>query len=180
MKLTFITTNKNKVREANEIAEAYGIELEQYDFDYPEIRSESIEEVAREGAEVCFKEVGKPLIVEDSGFFIETLGGFPGTYSAFVHNKIGNGGLLRIMDGKTNRMAEMRACVAYHDGESVKTFAGAVKGVLAEKERGAGGFGYDPIFIPEGHEKTFAEDSETKSKISHRKRAFVKLFENLK
>ena len=172
MKILFATSNNHKVREANAVGKEFKIEFVQIQIEYPEIRSESVSRVAGEGARFVFEKIRERVIVEDSGLFIDALNGFPGPYSAFVFRKIGNDGILKLL--KENRNAKFISAIGYCDSNGVRTFEGIVKGIIAEKPRGNAGFGYDPIFIPENYEKTFAEDPGLKSRISHRRMAFQK------
>lgn len=164
--MIFVTGNEGKAREAREILG----EVERRSYDYTEIQSDSLEEIAAHGARQCFEEFGEPCFVDDSGLFVDALGGFPGPYSSYVYGTIGNQGLLRIMQGVEDRRAEFRCVVAYCDGD-IHTFEGVVEGVITREERGSGGFGYDPVFGVDG--KTFAEmPPEEKNSVSHRRRAF--------
>lgn len=114
---------------------------------------------------------GDRIFIEDSGLFVEALGGFPGVYSAYVSKTIGFNGVLRLMKGEENRKAYFKSIVCLKLKGEIKIFRGEVEGRIAEKARGKGGFGYDPIFIPKGSEKTFAEAPEIKNIVSHRKSA---------
>ncbi len=114
---------------------------------------------------------GDRIFIEDSGLFVEALRGFPGVYSAYVSKTIGYKGILRLMKGEENRKAYFKSVVCLKLKGEIKIFRGKVEGRIAEKARGRGGFGYDPIFIPEGSDKTFAEAPEIKNRASHRKRA---------
>lgn len=176
-KVNFATSNSFKVKEASKVGEKFGIEFIQIDEPYPEIRHERVEEVAKEGAKYVFQKVKKAVIVEDTGLYIEALSGFPGSYSKFVFQKIGNKGILKLLEEEENRKARFISAVAYCDEKEVKIFVGKIKGTISRKIKGKRGFGYDPIFLPEGQKKTFAEDYELKEKISHRKKAFEKFCE---
>jgi XTP/dITP diphosphohydrolase len=177
MNVVFVTTNKGKMGEAVAIGKPYGIEFTQDNYDGFEIQSNSLEEVSLHCAEDAFNQIGEPLIVEDSGVFIDALKGFPGPYSAYVLKTIGLEGVLKLMEGVSNRSAVMRSAVVYTDGKQMKTFTGEVKGVISDTRRGSGGFGYDPVFVPEGREKTFSEDTEYKLKVSHRAQSIRKFCE---
>jgi len=172
LKILFATSNKHKIGEANEIGEGFGVEFEQLLLGYPEIRDEDVEEVANEGAKFVYEKVNKAIVVEDAGLYIEALNGFPGPYSAFVHEKIGNAGILRLLKDEKDRTAKMISAIGYCDEKGVKTFKGVVEGEIANEVSGSAGFGYDPIFIPLGFKRTFAEDFELKSMVSHRTKAF--------
>ena len=171
--MAFITSNKGKFAEAESILKEMGLRIVHRSLRIEEKRSESITEVARQCALMAYAEFGKPLFVEDSGLFVDYLNGFPGAYSAWVSKKIGNHGLLKLLEGEGDRGAEFRACVAFADSSGVSTFEGAVRGGIADAERGDAGFGYDPVFVPEGEAETYAENPLLKSD-SHRARALKK------
>jgi XTP/dITP diphosphohydrolase len=117
------------------------------------------------------------VVVEDSGLFVDALNGFPGPYSSYVHATIGVEGLLRLMSQKTRRGALFQASLALASPrDSSQQFSGKVHGTITRKPAGTKGFGFDPIFIPNGARKTFAQGgSELKDKYSHRAIAFRKL-----
>ena len=176
----FATGNRHKFKEALDVFGTTDIALNQFEFKHNEIRSDSLEEIAGESVEAAYSELGKPVFVEDSGLFIDALEGFPGTYSAWVHKKLGNKGILKILEGVENRKARFEACIAYHDGKTVETFKGICKGSISEKEKGNDGFGYDPVFVPEGESSTFAESITLKNKYSHRYKSLLELIRYLK
>ena len=176
----FATGNPNKFKEAKEIFEKENLELEHFEFKHTEIRSDSIEEIASESVEVAYKELGKPVFVEDTGLFVDALNGFPGTYSAWVQKKLGCNGVLKLLEGVDDRKARFEACIAFHDGNAIKTFKGVCEGIIAENERGKSGFGYDPIFVPKSELSTFAESIELKNKYSHRYKSLLELIDYLK
>jgi XTP/dITP diphosphohydrolase len=177
MEIVFVTTNKGKMGEAIEIGREFGIEFIPNDYDTIEIQSHDTKEIAIESAKDAYDKIKQPLIVEDSGLFIEALNGFPGTYSAYVFKTIGLDGVMKTMQDVPDRKAVMKSAVAYTDGNEVKSFLGEVSGVIPDNEKGLNGFGYDPIFIPDGNDKTFGEDTEFKSKVSHRARSLRKFCE---
>ncbi len=179
MQVCFVTGNSGKFAEAEKILKDFGVNISHQNLQVNEIRSDSLEEIASASAREAHAVLGQPLFVEDSGLFIPSLDGFPGPYSAWVFRKLGNQGILRLASGKP---AEFRACIAYTDGKALRAFTGSVKGRISDESRGSGGFGYDPIFIPEkfpgirhSGEKTFAESPGMKAALSHRKRALEKL-----
>jgi XTP/dITP diphosphohydrolase len=173
MELLFATSNTHKAAEAAAILKKFGITVNHFRLDHRELRSDSLEEIAREAAEAAYAACGRPVFVEDSGLFIRALQGFPGSYSAWVHGKLGNEGILRLMKGAADRAAHFEACIAFHDGSMVSVFHGACPGSIAPEARGAAGFGYDPIFIPEGEKQTFAERIALKNNLSHRYKALL-------
>ncbi|MEM3513901.1 MAG: XTP/dITP diphosphatase [Candidatus Hadarchaeum sp.] len=177
MALIFVTSNQHKFSEVNELARRRGVEIVHYKWRYTEIQSDDLEEIARASVmEVCTK-LGKPCFVEDAGLFVNALNGFPGPYSNYVFRTIGNPGIIKLMAGFNDRSAEFRSAVAYCEpGKEPMVFVGRVKGKMAEKARGTGGFGFDPIFVPcEGNGRTFAEMTVSeKNLFSHRARAVDK------
>lgn len=184
MRLAFITSNPGKVEEARKYFETLGIEVYQLPLEYPEIQADTLEEVAEYGAKWLSTRVESPFFLDDSGLFVEALNGFPGVYSAYVYRTIGIEGILKLMEEKTDRRAHFKSVIAYWDGD-LHVFRGTVTGEITRAPRGNGGFGFDPIFRPEGFDKTFAEmTAEEKNKISHRGRALQAfatwLKENLK
>lgn len=180
MGVNFATGNKYKVKEANLVGKGFGIKFIQLKEEYPEIRDEAVEEVAKEGVRFVFRNVNTPVIVEDAGLYISPLHGFPGSYSAFVFRKIGNQGILDLLKDFQDRSAQFVCAVAYCDSSKPIVFRGLVEGEISRTPAGNGGFGYDPIFIPKSHRKTFAQDPELKSRVSHRMMAFEKFCQWLK
>ncbi len=178
MRVYFITSNEGKFKEAREIGNKYGVEVEWLKKEYLEPQGNDLEEIARLSAELLAKEIEKPFFLEDSGLFIPALKGFPGPYSSYVFKTIGNEGVLKLMEGVEDRRAYFLAVVAFWDGEKVLTFKGRVDGTIAREMRGEKGFGFDPIFEYNG--KTFAEMGEEKNEVSHRRKALEKFFEYLK
>ena len=169
--ITFVTGNRGKFSEAAKLIPG----LRQADIGPPEIQADSVEEVARFSVVEAYKQLGKPsCFVEDAGLFVDALNGFPGVYSRYVLDTIGAEGLLKLMGGIENRKAHFEACIAYYDGKKIRVFSGRADGTIAHEGKGKSGFGFDPIFVPKGHARTFAEDYAYKQKVSHRTRALRK------
>ena len=124
---------------------------------------------------------GINCFADDTGLEVEALNGKPGVYSARyagdAHNSEANMlKLIQDMEGKENRRAQFRTVISLILDENTYQFEGIIKGQIIEEKRGLSGFGYDPIFIPEGYHETFAElGDEIKNKISHRAQAVNKL-----
>ncbi len=175
LSIYFATSNEHKFNEVRGVLSASRIKIEHLMFKHNEIRSDSLEEIAFEAVNAAYVKLKKPVFVEDTGLFISALNGFPGTFSAWVINKIGSKGILKLMRSEQNRAASFKTCIAFSDGKDIKTFFGECSGAIANKQRGKSGFGFDPIFIPADYKKTFAEDTKTKNKLSHRHQAVLKL-----
>jgi XTP/dITP diphosphohydrolase len=178
----FATGNKNKFQEAAELFEVHApdIKLLHFEFDHREIRSDDVKEVAEEATQAAYAKLGKPVFTEDTGLFVDALNGFPGSYSKWVLKKLGTSGLLKLLKGAEDRAARFEAAVSFTDGSSQMSFKGVCEGKIADSERGKNGFGYDPIFVPDGYYDTFAENIELKSKLSHRFKSILSLINYLK
>lgn len=179
-KIIFVTSNPHKVSEATGILSPLGIEVVQNNCGYPELQDNELSPIAGFGAKWAANKLNCEVMVDDSGIFIETLGGFPGPYSAYIAKTLGNERILKLMEIETNRNASLRCVIGYcRPGEETTVFSGEVKGSIAKSIRGDLGFGYDPIFEVNGI--TFGEMlDEEKNRISHRYRALVKFAEWLK
>jgi XTP/dITP diphosphohydrolase len=173
MKAIFVTTNEHKRREVQEIL---GFELERTDLDLPEIQAIEPAEVAIEKARAAQEALGRPglpVLVEDSGLMVDAWHGFPGALTKWLMRSVGNEGLLRMLSAGEDRSARAVCVVALAEADgTVRTFRGEVPGALAPRPRGTGGFGYDPVFVPEWSSMTYAEMGEGKNADSHRARAF--------
>lgn len=158
-----------------------GFECEMLDIDYPEVQSDTLEEVVKTAMASLSGNIEGDFLIDDSGLFISSLGGFPGVYSSHIYHTIGLDGILKVLEGSEDREAEFRCCFGLHWKGEVRLFVGSVEGSIIHERRGEGGFGYDPIFVPAGGEKTFAEiPAEEKNKLSHRGRALENVLEFLK
>nr|WP_184187491.1 RdgB/HAM1 family non-canonical purine NTP pyrophosphatase [Chryseobacterium defluvii] len=136
-------------------------------------------------AKYCFEKTGIPSLGDDSGLVVEALDGRPGIFSARYagdHDFAKNiEKVLREMQEIDNRRAYFITVLCYYDENGAQYFEGRVYGNLLSENKGLKGFGYDPVFVPEGYDRTFAEmDPEDKNKISHRKRALDLFLNDLK
>ncbi len=173
-KIYFATGNAHKLREAKNILGDVGYEVEQLDCDYPELQADDLETISAYGARWCADKLDRDVMVDDSGIFIDALNGFPGPYSRYVEDHLGNQKVLKLMEGETNRKAVFRTVVGFcQPAGEPHTFAGEVVGTISFEERGTHGFGYDPIFLYEG--QTFGElEDVKKNRVSHRGNAMRK------
>lgn len=182
MKLVIATRNPHKLEEIHAIFDFQGLEVCSA-FDFPHIPDviedgDTLEANAvKKAVEIC-RATGLPSLADDSGLEVEALNGEPGVYSArwsgegctYADN---NAKLLRELAGKENRRAQFRTVIAIAlPGKEPLTVEGSVQGTILEELRGGKGFGYDPLFMPDGYEQTFSElPPEVKNRISHRARA---------
>ena len=175
LSINFITSNPGKVKEFRQILEPE-IKVNHIKFSYPELRSDNPEEIAGMSAEMISNKLKKNVVVEDSGLFIKALDDFPGTCSAYIHKRIGLNGILKLMDGIKNRKCAYKSAVAYCEpGKKPISFLGEEKGTIANSIRGNYGFGHDPIFIPQGSNKTYGEMNNAEEIKKFRRRAVLKL-----
>jgi XTP/dITP diphosphohydrolase len=174
--ITFATGNLGKIQEARIILSPFRIRPLPFDGKGVEVQASTVSEVASYSARVASRRCGRALIVEDSGLFVEALNGFPGPFSSYVFKTVGIAGLVRLLEGQTSRRASFRSAVAFcaPTGEPV-VFDGAVAGRILRVPVGSGGFGFDPVFVPDGRRKSMAQMTlEEKCQVSHRGEAMRK------
>lgn len=201
MKIVFATNNQHKLQEIRDIlgSEFEIVSLKDIgcDVDIPETGN-TLEENAMQKAQYVYDHYNLSCFADDTGLEVEALNGEPGVHSARYaegtdHDSEANmAKLLRNLEGKDNRKARFRTVIALIQKQDicpcgctsikkVNRFEGIVDGSIATEKHGTAGFGYDPIFVPEGYDKSFAELGESiKNSISHRARAVAKLAEYLK
>ena len=188
-KLVVATNNAHKLEEISAIL---GNEMELLSLkdinchaDIPET-ADTLEGNARQKAMYIYENYGMDCFADDTGLEVEALNGAPGVYSARYagdgHDSEANmQKLLKELEGKENRKAQVRTAICLIMEGKEYLFEGIVKGEIIQEKRGEAGFGYDPIFVPEGYEQTFAElGNDIKNTISHRARAVEKLCKFLK
>ncbi len=195
-KIVFATNNPHKLKEIQSLLGNHFqlLSLKEIGFegDIPENQT-TLEGNALEKARYIFDKYAFPCFADDTGLEVDALGGEPGVYSARYAGPLQNYGaeekrsaaniskLLAKLSGNPNRNARFRTVIAYLDGKEEHFFEGIVNGSIIDVRRGSEGFGYDPVFIPEGQTGTFAEISlSEKNKISHRARAFALFVEHMK
>lgn len=188
MQIVFATNNENKLREINHILGNSFTLLSLKDLkiedDIPE-NEPSLEGNALHKARYIYNIVKMNVFADDTGLEVNVLDGLPGVHSARFAGEAKDSDaniekLLSMMGSSVNRNARFRTVIALISGGKEFLFEGVVEGRIMNEKRGKEGFGYDPVFIPEGNEKTFAEmPLDEKNLISHRARAFEKLREFL-
>ena len=179
------TANLHKVEEYKKLLGDMDVEIKSLaDFpNFPEVEENgsSFKENAAIKARAASKYCNAAAFADDSGLEVEALDGRPGIYSSrYAANDAERiAKLLGELDGKTNRRARFVCAIAIaFNGEVLETFEGTVEGTITLAPRGEGGFGYDPVFQPDGYDQTFGElPAEVKNSISHRARAFANAVE---
>lgn len=179
--IAFVTTNAEKFREVSAMLADAGVKLVHEDRSYPEIQADRLEKVVRFAATVLDGQIPGDYLIDDSGFFVDAFGGFPGVYSSYVYKRLGCAGVLKLLEGSKDRGAAFETVFLLRKGGDHEVFHGVCRGTVAPAEKGRSGFGFDPIFIPEGATKTFAEMSlAEKNRVSHRAKAAAELLAYLR
>lgn len=163
----FVSSNAGKARE---VAAILGFPLERLEADIPEIQALDVGEVVREKARAAFALAGRPVLVEDTGLSIAALNGLPGALVKWFLATVGPAGICAMLPPDAPRTAIARTAVALHDGQDITVLTGEVPGQITHAPRGDNGFGWDPIFQPDGARGTFAElTPEEKNRFSMRR-----------
>lgn len=177
MQITFVTGNQNKFTEAKQIIP----ELEMHDLDLVEIQEVDSQKIIEAKLLEAKKYLSGNIIVEDNSLVFNCLGSLPGPLNKWFSKSIGNQKMYQICENFGDFSAEAKVIIGHSDASGeVNYFEGVIKGQIVSP-RGENGFGWDPIFQPDGYSKTFAEmSSEEKNQISMRKIAFQKLADFLR
>ena len=154
-KITYVTGNWAKIDSARQILEPLGYTVDNKKIDTIEIQADDVEDVAKYSAKWASNELKCDVLKNDTGLFVEALNGFPGVYTHYVDDTLGEDGLLKLLDGVSNRRAYFKEVVAYCKyGEEPITFVGITKGTIAKVKSGTYGWSWDFIFIPDGEDRT--------------------------
>jgi XTP/dITP diphosphohydrolase len=172
-----VTGNRGKIAEARRIA---GADLPAVELDLPEIQSLDLLEVLRQKGEEAWNRLAQPLVVEEAGLELAALGGFPGPLVKWMLAAAGESGLARTALALGDPRATARCALYYRDGSRVLIAEGSTTGTLVLPGRGAEGFGWDPVFQPDGCDRTFGElTGPEKDRFSHRGKAWRDLIARL-
>ena len=154
MDITLITSNKDKLREAEQIL---GIKLKNVDLELDEIQELDAKKIAEHKVRQAFSSINKPVFVWDQSIYIDCLNGFPGPLIKWFWQQVTLEKICEISNLYKNHAISTETLLTFHDGQQVHTFSAKIHGQIPEKPRGSKGWGWDPIFMPEGHNKTYAE-----------------------
>lgn len=153
--ITYVTGNWAKIASAKQALEPLGFEIDNVKMETPEIQADDVNEVAIYSAKWASEKLNKPVLKNDSGLFVEGLKGFPGVYTHYADDTIGEDGLLKLMEGMENRKAYFKESIAYCEpGKEPVVFEGITRGTIATEKSGTYGWSWDFIFIPDGEIKT--------------------------
>ncbi|MFB6075546.1 MAG: RdgB/HAM1 family non-canonical purine NTP pyrophosphatase [Candidatus Aenigmatarchaeota archaeon] len=169
--VTIVTSNEGKFREFKSILD---VPLKRKNLDLEEIQSVDVGRVVKHKLKQAYEILGEPVIVEDTGLFIEDLNGLPGALVRFFLERMGNEGICSIVGD--NKKAYAETCIGYMNSKDERMFKGRLEGKIVEEPRGNKGFGWGPTFLPKGERLTFGQmEKEKKNSISMRKKAIKKL-----
>ena len=172
-----VTGNANKRREAERIV---GRRLETAAIDLPEIQSGDLIEVLRFKAEAAWQRLDQPVVVEETGLELACMNGFPGPLVKWMLEAVGDEGIANVAIRAGDPGVVARCALMLRDGDREVIAEGATTGRLVLPPRGEGGFGWDPVFEPDGLERTYAElGDEVKDRIGHRGRAWRRFLQAL-
>lgn len=165
---------------AREIVKELGLPLiiKHLRVEYPEDKSrDDFSFVAKKGAEFCADKYKKKVFVTDVGIEIKALKGFPGINTGFVLRRIGVEGVIRLMRGEKNRKVRAYLALAYCEpGKKPVVWQGSIKGKISTRARGKRGFGWDPIFIPNGYKQTFGENLDLRNRLFSFRKGILKMY----
>ena len=155
--ITYVTGNKAKIASAKQALEPLGFIVDNIKMETPEIQADDVIEVSKYSAKWAAEKLGVPVLKNDSGLFVEAFNGFPGVYTHYAEDTVGEEGLLKLLDGIENRNAYFKESIAYcAPGEEPVVFVGITKGSIDTKKSGTNGWSWDFIFIPEGESEPLA------------------------
>lgn len=147
MNVTFITGNQNK---ADYLAKHLGVKIDHQKVDVEEIQSTDLREITAFKAKQAYEIVKSPVLVEDVGLTFHALGSLPGPFVKWFEQELGHEKMCRLLDPFADRSATAGCVFAYYDGQTMELFEGGLDGEIADHPRGKNGYGWDPIFVPNG------------------------------
>lgn len=168
-----VTGNRGKIAEARL---ALGMDIEAVEVDLPEIQGLDLLEILTEKANIAWEIVKRPLVVEEAGLSLAAMNGFPGPLVKWMLEAMGAEGIARTAHALGDPRAIARCALLYKDAERTVVAEGHTLGTLVLPGRGEHGFGWDPVFLPDGETRTFAElAGREKDAVSHRGKAWREL-----
>lgn len=172
MEINFVTKNPHKAKEVQFILGNIDVSIVHAPLTIHEIQTEDVSHIVRDKVLKAFGKVGRPVFIEHTGLYIESLKGFPGGLTQIFWDKLEAERFSQLFGGLENTSLTAKTVIAFCDAKKVYTFEGVVEGNIAPEPRGNRAFQWDCVFIPKGFQETFAEMGEKKNEISMRKIAF--------
>ena len=179
MKIHFVSKNEHKIREVQEILSDVCVEVVPAKYSINEIQTEDVDSLVRDKLLKAFKIVGRPVFVEHTGLYIESVNDFPGGLTQIFWDKLQADKFSELLGHLNNTSLIAKTVIAYCDTKKIHLFEGKIEGNIAPEPKGDRAFQWDCVFIPKGFKETFAELGEKKNEISMRKIAFDKFKEFL-
>jgi len=172
--LRFITKNQYKASEFQKLFNGSGYSIIPTPLSIDEIQTEDMEALVTDKVIKAFSQVRRPVFVDHTGLYFDLLNGLPGGLTEIFWNRMENVSIAKLIGKSANPQVTAVTLISYCDGRSIQTFRGTLRGTIAAEPRGPEGFQWDPIFVPEGHDRTFAELGPIKNEISMRRQAIDK------
>jgi XTP/dITP diphosphohydrolase len=180
MKIRFVSKNNFKVQEVQQILQDTGVEIVAARYSIDEIQTENVDTLVRDKLLKAFNIIGRPVFVEHTGLYIDSLNGFPGGLTQIFWDKLQADRFSTLFGSGENTSLVAKTIIGYCDSMKIHLFEGAIKGTISAEPRGNRDFQWDCVFIPEGSTETFAEMGDRKNDISMRRIAFDKFKQFLK
>jgi XTP/dITP diphosphohydrolase len=174
MKIRFVSKNENKIKEVQSILKDVGVDIVAVNRSIDEIQTEDVNHLVKDKLLKAFKIVGRPVFVEHTGLYIESLNGFPGGLTQIFWDKLQADKFTILFGNGTNCNLIAKTIIGYCDSRNIFFFEGDIAGKITSEPRGNRDFQWDCIFMPDGENETFAEMCERKNELSMRKIAFDK------
>lgn len=172
MEISFATKNPHKVEEVKSMLGNIGVSIIHSPLKIHEVQTEDISHIVRDKVLKAFSQIGRPVFIEHTGLYIDSLSGFPGGLTQVFWDKLEADKFSELLGGLKNTSLTAKTVISFCDAKRIHVFEGEVKGNIASEPRGNRDFQWDCVFIPEGYQETFAEMGEKKNDISMRKLAF--------
>ena len=172
MEIRFVTKNPHKANEVKAILGDIDVSIIHAPLTIHEIQTENIEDIVRDKVLKAFSQIGRPVFIEHTGLYIDSLKGFPGGLTQVFWDKLEADKFSELFGHLGNTTLIAKTVIAFCDAKKIYTFEGAIKGKIAPEPRGDRAFQWDCVFIPNGFSETFAEMGEKKNEISMRRLAF--------
>lgn len=173
MKSDFVFVSGN-LKKVHWLETFLGQKVEHHKLDLIEIQSLDPEEVIEYKAREAYKKLGRNILVDDVSLRLNALGRLPGTLIKYFLEEIGNSGICQLLDGYEDRSAVATVTYGYYNGKDFQTFVGETEGSISDEPHGDYGHGWDPIFIPDGQQKTHGEMNHEEYTAVHPRNIAVK------
>lgn len=180
MEIRFVTKNPHKAKEVEDILGDVGVSIVDVNLKIHEIQTEDIQDIVRDKVLKAFNMIGRPVFIEHTGLYINSLQGFPGGLTQVFWDKLEAENFSKLLGSLDDTELTAKTVIAFCDAKKIHIFEGEVVGNISKEPRGNRDFQWDCVFIPKGYDKTFAELGKKKNEISMRRIAFDRFGEFLK